>query len=170
MALEQRVAGLFGLDDDGWARHANPASGWSRAITGLPAIILPAVSRIWIGWWAVPLALACIAWLILNPRLFAPPPDDSAWMTRAVLGERMWVERGETGLPEAQGGLPTLLNVVSGLGFLVMAYGLVVLDWRFIAVGSAVSWTAKMLFIDRTRAIYDRVAARDPSKAYKAPA
>ncbi len=169
MALEGRLAALFGLDDEGWARHASPFSGWSRAITGLPALILPAVARVWIGWWAVLLALLCIAWLVLNPRLFAPPAHDRAWMTRGVLGERMWVERGQNGFPEAQGSLPTWLNVLSGLAFLVMAYGLVVLDWYAIVGGAAVSWAAKMLFIDRTRAIYDRVTARDPSQAYKAP-
>ena len=170
MAFEQRIAGLFGLNDEGWARHANPASGWSRAITGLPAIVLPAVSRIWIGWWAVPLAILCIAWLIINPRLFPPPENDRAWMTRGVLGERMWVERKQTGLAEAQVSLPSWLTLASGIAFAVMGYGLIVLDWYAIIGGASVSWIAKMLFIDRTRAIYDRAVARDPSQAYKAPA
>jgi hypothetical protein len=170
MSFEQRIASLFGLDEEGWARHANPVSGWSRALTGLPVLIVPAVARIWIGWWALPLGVLAIAWLVLNPRMFSPPANNRAWMTRAVLGERLWVERKRNGLPEARSALPHGFNALAGVGFVIMAYGLVVLDALAISLGALLSWTAKMAFIDRTRSIYDRVVARDPSYAYEKPA
>jgi len=31
------------------------------------------------------------AWLLLNPVVFPEPEDDSAWATRAMLGEEMWI-------------------------------------------------------------------------------
>ena len=167
MSLDERLATAFGLDEAGWARHANPWSGWSRALTGLPVIVLAALSRIWLGWWALAVAVLAVGWLWLNPHLFRAPATDRAWMTRGVLGERLWVERKVRPLPETQTSLPNVLNAVSALGFAVMAYGLVVLDYMAVGLGGAVSWLAKMAFIDRTRVIYDAAVRRDPSLAYK---
>jgi hypothetical protein len=30
-------------------------------------------------------------WLLLNPVVFPEPKNDSAWVTRAMLGEEMWI-------------------------------------------------------------------------------
>ena len=40
MTTESRIASFFGLDDMGWAKHANPWSGWTRFITCLPLFAL----------------------------------------------------------------------------------------------------------------------------------
>lgn len=45
MTLEGRIAAFFALDDEGWARHANPWSGWSRFPTVLPLLILAGAQR-----------------------------------------------------------------------------------------------------------------------------
>ncbi|WP_331714143.1 DUF6653 family protein [Halobacterium sp. CBA1126] len=34
---------------------------------------------------------AALLWAAVNPFLFSPPDDESAWMTRAVLAERWWI-------------------------------------------------------------------------------
>ena len=49
MTVEKRIASAFGLDDEGWARHANPWSGWTRVITTLPLLIAAIWSRAWVG-------------------------------------------------------------------------------------------------------------------------
>ena len=49
---------LMSMDDEAWARHANPWSAWTRFSCG-PFIVLAIWSRVWLGWWALlPLALA----------------------------------------------------------------------------------------------------------------
>ena len=49
MAIEKHVADAFRLDEEGWARHANPWSAWSRFATGIPMPIVAIWSREWIG-------------------------------------------------------------------------------------------------------------------------
>lgn len=52
MTVEKRIASAFGLDDDGWARHANPWSGRSRVSTTMPLLVAAIWSRAWIGYWS----------------------------------------------------------------------------------------------------------------------
>jgi hypothetical protein len=73
-----------------WARHANPRSGWSRVPTG--ALVVYAVYR---RHWR--LLLGALLWALVNPVLFAPPETEDAWMTRAVLAERWWLEARDNG-------------------------------------------------------------------------
>ena len=128
MAIEKHVADAFRLDEEGWARHANPWSAWSRFATGIPMPIVAIWSREWIGWWAV-LAFAAVAlWLWLNPRLFPPVDDDRGWMSRGVFGERALVEHRDLAndlisIRRANG-----FNIVAGLGLIPLAYGLWMLD------------------------------------------
>ena len=166
MAFEKRLASLFALDEEGWARHANPWSGYSRMVTGLPLLAFAVWSRVWIGWWSLMALVAALAWLWLNPRLFAPPGDDSDWMTRGVLGERFWVERNNG--VEFQGkGRVTTLYLITGLGAFAMVYGLVMLDFIWTLVGGAVAWIAKTWFIHIMSRHYDRVVKQRPELRYR---
>ena len=167
MGYEARLAKVFGLDEAGWDRHANPWSGWSRLITGWPVIIAVGWSRLWIGWWAVPLALIAAFWLWRNPLSFPPARDDSHWMSRAVWGERLWIWRGEKdggGLEEA--GLAVWKfhgwNVLAGLGALVAIYGIVMFDVIACFSGALASFFAKIGFVARCETLYRRAVAVHP--------
>lgn len=130
-----------------WSRHSNPWSGWTRAAT-FPLVLVPPWTRRW--WLVAPLAL----WLWLNPRLFPPPADDSAWMTRGVLGEKLWMEGGRRGRLEFG------LGVLAGAADVVavgMAYGR---RPGYMAGFGMAGWLLKMWFIDRMVALYDAERAR----------
>lgn len=75
---------LAGLRRAVFARHANPLSAWSRWAT-TPLILVPVWRRSWrdAAWVA--------AWFALNPVVFPEPADQSAWSTRAMLGEERWI-------------------------------------------------------------------------------
>ncbi len=100
MTVEARIARIFRLDDRGWARHANPWSGWTRFATCLPLLVVAVWSRVWIGPWAVLSVALAFFWIWVNPRAFGPVADDGAWMARGVLGERLWSERRQRAVPE----------------------------------------------------------------------
>ena len=167
--LERSLASLHRLDEEGWARHANPWSGWSRMLTGMPLIVLALWSRAWLGWWSlVPIALV-MAWLLLNPRLFPPARDDASWVSRGVLGERLWVGREERPVPARHRRVPPVLNALSGLSALVLVYGLVVLEPWPTVFGAVLSTVFKLWFIDRMVLLYEDMARDDPALRYEPP-
>ncbi|WP_370177053.1 DUF6653 family protein [Alteriqipengyuania sp.] len=170
MSWENRLAALFGLDDSGWERHANPWSGWSRLFTGLPLIVLAIWSRAWIGWWSILPILLTIIWLWINPLLFPPPGDDRAWMSRGVFGERLWSRRKELALPEGSTIWPIVANAVTGLFTLALIYGLVVLDVTATLLGAVGTAAAKLAFMHLMARLYVKAKSRDPSLAYRASA
>ena len=167
MAIEKHVADFFGLDEEGWSRHANPWSAWSRFATGIPLPIVAIWSRVWIGWWAV-LALGVVAlWLWLNPRLFAPVDNDRGWMSRGVFGERALIEHRDLAkdlisIPRANG-----FNIVAGLGLIPLAYGLWALEPVATLAGASISVAGKMFFMGEMVALYDRLKVAHPELAYR---
>ena len=114
------VARLMAMDDMTWQRHANPWSAYTR-IAILPLFAVAVWSRIWIGWWCLlPIALLTV-WTWVNPRAFPPPATRDAWASRAVLGERLFLDRKARrvrglALPRGQVRAGLLLTAVAALG------------------------------------------------------
>lgn len=170
MTVEKRIASAFGLDDDGWARHANPWSGWSRVITTLPLLVAAIWSRAWIGYWSlIPIGVA-LWWIWFNPRAFGPARDDRAWISKSVLGERLWSNRQEVAVPERHRTLPNILNVVSLTGLPFLAWGLATLEIWPILLGMTLITGAKLWYIDRMAILYDDMVGTQPELRYRRPA
>jgi len=90
------------------------------------------------------LLVATLCWTVLNPVLFAPPDDEDAWMTRAVLAERWWLREGHSTVGLTY---PNVYNTVGAAGFLVA----VVAAWRrrpaVTGLGTAVSVGLKLWWL-----------------------
>lgn len=52
MTFDGKIANSFQMDDDTWARHANPWSVFTHPSV-LPLLIVAVWSRVWIRWWSV---------------------------------------------------------------------------------------------------------------------
>lgn len=139
---------LMGMDDATWARHANPWSGWTRT-TILPMLSLAIWSRVWLEWGALWPILGVMIWTWANPRLFGPPANESAWMTKGVLGERVWLARVTTPIPTHHARVSWILNVAAGFGVVVLAYGLWQLELGWTIAGLVTTMGAKLWFLDR---------------------
>ena len=157
MSIEARMARTFGLDEDGWQRHANPWSVYTRI--PIPVLLAAAIStRTRIGRWSlVPVGLVC-AWTAINPRAFPPPRSVDHWASRAVLGETYWARRKEVPVPPRHRVAPNVLGAASALGVPFIARGLVVRDGWMVPFGLAVQTAGKIWFIDRMALLYDDVA------------
>jgi hypothetical protein len=163
------IAALHRLDDEGWARHANPWSGWTRFATCLPLLALAIWSRVWLGWWSLGAVALALGWIWLNPRVFAPARFDDAWMSRGVFGERLWIMRDQIPIPALRRHAPHVLTAVAALGVPVLIYGLFVLDVCSVLVGMFVITLGKLWFVDRMALLYQDVIAVRPDLRYGLP-
>jgi hypothetical protein len=73
-----------------FSRHSHPWSAWTRWAS-TPLVLLPVWNR------NAKQGVVVAAWFALNPVVFPPPRDDSAYATRAILGEERWLERPVSG-------------------------------------------------------------------------
>jgi len=148
MGISKFSERLMTMDDATWARHSNPWSGWTR-LTILPLLSLAIWSRIWLGWGAIWLVLFVVVWTWVNPRLFDPPRHNRAWMTQAVLGERVWLDRNANPIPAQHVHVGRLLTLASGGGVFVLFSALWQLDLGWVIAGLAITMGAKLWFLDR---------------------
>jgi hypothetical protein len=142
------------LSDETWQRHANPWSVWTR-YAAFPVLVAAIWSRMWLGWWAVvPIAIV-IAWLIWNPRAFPPPASTNNWASKAVLGERVWMDLKRDEIPPHHRMAPRIATLFSAAGTLALIWGLVVLNAPVTVLAMLLVIVAKTWFVDRMVWLFD---------------
>lgn len=110
------MTGIEKAEDVFWERHSNPKSGWSRVLV-LPLLLWAVYHRNW------RLCGATIVFTVINPVVFSPPSDDTAWMTRVVHAERWWTsERNESVLSLSYPNILNVLNIPVTVYAFVAAY------------------------------------------------
>ena len=148
MGFEQVLARSFRMSDAVWQRHTNPWSVWTRFMA-LPLLVVAIWSRTWFGWWAlVPIAVVA-TWIWLNPRVFPRPASKRNWASKAVLGERVWLNRAAVPVPGHHLRMVRVLTAVTGAGTLALVYGLAFLDVLTTVLGLTVTVLGKCWFLDR---------------------
>jgi hypothetical protein len=163
---ETKLARAFGLGGEGWMRHASPVSVWTRFAV-LPLLAAAVWSRDWIGWWSlVPVALSLV-FMMVNPLLFPRPGSTRNWASRAVFGERIWVDRNKTEIPEqfARSRVPTVTYAVQIVGLAVLVYGLVELRLLDVVTGLLIVQCAKAWYLDRMVLLFEDMKGRRPEYA-----
>lgn len=152
--MDKWLLKVFLPDDESWLRHANPWSVWTRFAT-LPFIILAIWSRVWIGWLCVIPVTLLVVWIVINPTLFKKPHSLQSWGSKAVLGERTYMQRRKTPIPKSHLRLVSILNVLQTLSVLVLAIGLWKLDVCLTFYGATTIYLSKMWFLDRMVWLYE---------------
>jgi len=169
MTLERAIAQLFRMDDVTWLRHANPRSGILR-LTALPAFIIAFWSRLWLGWWAViPVAIVFL-WTWYNPRIFAAPHSLDHWMSKGVMGERVWLNRDAVPVPVHHQKVPNVLSVVAAIGLLFIIWGVLVFDLWPTLFGTLMAYMGKLWFADRMVWLWQDMQEASPEyRAWRVP-
>ena len=142
------------MTDEVWARHANPWSVWTRFVT-LGLIVLTVWYRDWYGsaFWYI-LAILGI-WIWLNPRTFPKPETTDRGSSKAVLGERVWLNRKAIPISVHFNRIIACLNTLSFLGMILMIVGFREHHPWMTGSGLALTYIGKMWFLDRMVWLYD---------------
>jgi len=162
--FESKIAKWFAMSDEVWQRHANPWSIWTR-ITVLPVLIIAIWSRAWVGWWSSIPIMVAITWAWFNPRIYTRPKSTNNWASKAVLGERVWLNRKKTPVPIHHNILPNILNWVSGIGLLFVIWGVWQLKLWPTFVGCIFLYAGKLWFLDRMVWVYEDMRNTNPEYA-----
>jgi len=161
MPFEQYIEKLFKMTPDVWERHANPWSVWTR-YSAFSLLILAIWSRAWIGIWClVPIAIA-VLWIWFNPRVFNRPASTNNWASKAVLGERVWLNRKQVAIPGHHNRIILVLNTINGLGSILLFYGLFALNLSSTMLGLITVLLAKSWFLDRMVWLFDEMSKKYP--------
>ena len=155
---------MMSMDDQAWARHANPWSVYTR-FSCLPLMALAIWSRVWLGWWSlIPIVLSLL-WTWSNPRLFPPPQYTDNWASKGTFGERIFMNRKTISIPRHHERMAMILAAASAPGVFVLIYGLIFLNLWAVIYGVVTSVMPKVWFVDRMVWLYDDM--RDKNPEYK---
>lgn len=144
---------MMAMDDAAWDRHTNPWSGWTRVAT-LPVLTIAIWSRVWIGYWSLLAIGICLIWIWINPRMFPKPASTKNWMSRGVLGERIWLARHKHKIPAHHQRMATALNTGAFAGLIAYATGLYYLHLWITLIGLFAMMLFKLWFLDRMVWLY----------------
>ncbi len=165
MTLERKIARFFNLTDENWMKHANPVSVWTR-YSVLPIIVLSFWSRVWIDWWCLLPGVVSILWVFFNPILFKRPKSTKNWASKAVLGERVFLNRDKKKIPEHHEiPLHGLLNAISSIGVILAVFSIVYYSIWGAVMGVALAYIGKSWYLDRMVWLYEDM--KNDNETYK---
>ncbi|MDJ0555154.1 MAG: hypothetical protein QNJ68_12065 [Microcoleaceae cyanobacterium MO_207.B10] len=153
MTTEQKIAHFFQMTDEVWAHHANPWSGLTR-FPILPLIIVSIWSLTWINWCCLIPIILLIIWTWINPRIFPKPTSTNNLFSKAVLGERVWLNRQKIKVPKHHYPVIRITNLISLAGLPFCVWGLIQLNIWSTILGVILVILGKTWFLDRMVWLY----------------
>lgn len=161
MTVERRIAKIFNLTDDNWMKHANPWSVWTR-YSVLPVIVFAFWSRLWIGWWCLIPGTAALLWVFFNPIVFNKPRSTKNWASKAVLGERVYLNRDNVDIPEThKTPLYSVLNAISFVGMLIAIWAIIYFSVWGAILGVCLAYLGKSWYLDRMVWLYEMMKSEN---------
>jgi hypothetical protein len=165
MTLERKISKLFNLTDDNWMKHANPVSVWTR-YSVLSIIVLSFWSRTWIGWWCLIPGVLSILWMFYNPVFFKKPKSTKNLASKAVLGERVYLNRDKIKIPKKHDiPLHGILNGISSVGMVLSIFSIIYYSVWGAVLGVCLAYIGKSWFLDRMVWLYEDM--KDSHEVYK---
>lgn len=153
MSYGKKLEKMMSMSDETWERHTNPWSGWTR-VSIIPLFTLALVSRIWLGWGCLIPIILTLLWTWYNPRAFPKPIDTNNWMSKGVLGERIWLDKDNYQVASHHIKMSHVINIATALGLIPYIWGIIMLDYKLISLGMIILIGGKLWFLDRMVWLY----------------
>ncbi|NMB79486.1 MAG: hypothetical protein GYA23_10395, partial [Methanomicrobiales archaeon] len=119
-------------------------------------------------WYALAPVAVGLLWAWFNPRIFPAPKGIGHWASKAVMGERVWLNRDVVPVPLHHRTAPNVLSAVSGIGMLFVFWGVFVYDFWPTLFGMALVYCGKLWFLDRMAWLWeDRKDATDEYRGWQ---
>jgi hypothetical protein len=96
--------------------------------------------------------------------MFSKPASTNNWASKAVLGERVWMNRRQISIPKHHSLAPNLLSGISGLGLPFLIWGVWLLNIWSTVLGVILIYAGKVWFLDRMVWLYEDM--KDATKEY----
>lgn len=84
-----------------------------------------------------------------------------------MLGERLWVNRDQVPIPVKHRKVPNILSAVSGIGMVLIIWGVLFLNIWPILLVAAVIYLSKLLFLDRMVWLFSDMNREDDKEMIK---
>lgn len=157
----QSMEKAFKMDETTWQHHANPWSVWTR-YTVLPLLLMAIWSRIWLGWWSLGPLVIALWWMWLNPRLFSKPESTDNWSSKAVMGERVWLNRHQIPIPAHHYHASLYLSALATVGFFTAMVGALQQHLWIVGLGSLLFYSGKLWCLDQMVWLFEDMKEQSP--------
>jgi len=104
--------------------------------------------------------------MFFNPVLFNKPKSTKNWASKAVLGERVYLNRDNVAIP-AKHDIPLhgLLNGISSVGLMLAIWSIVTFSIWGAVLGVALAYIGKSWYLDRMVWLYEDM--KNTNETYK---
>ncbi|PID75061.1 MAG: hypothetical protein CSB23_05465, partial [Deltaproteobacteria bacterium] len=128
----------------------------------LPLIVLAFWSRAWIGWWCLLPGIISIVWMFFNPVFFKRARSTKNWASKAVLGERVYLNRDVVAIPDIhKTPLYGMLKMMSVIGMLMAIWAVVFYSVWGAVLGVMLAYIGKSWFLDRMVWLYETMKSEN---------
>jgi hypothetical protein len=163
MTLKRKIVAAFKMSDEAWLRRANPWGEWTSFIILVPLLNLVFWSRIWLGWWSLLMMISYpVIWIWLRSHVFPKPRSTNNWISKGVLGERVWLNRDQVPVPQHHRRVPNLLDAIIPVGATLLCLGVANSDVRGVVFGYTLVSLGRLWYLDRMVWLYGEMKDVNP--------
>jgi hypothetical protein len=150
ITLKRKIAAAFSskMSDEAWLSRANP---WSECTRLICFLFLEWAIWSWVVLgWRLPLPILCaVILMFLSHHVFPKPRSTNNWISKGVLGERVWSNRDQVPLSQHHRRVPNLLSVIEHVGVILLGVGFGSSNAWVVVFGCTLAILSRLWCLDR---------------------